>query len=50
MHNLASSCLDKTLALTGFRLTAIGQHHSGRHLTVLWLISDVNDAFPDCKQ
>lgn len=46
MHNFTAPCLDNALALTDLGLTAIGQHHSGRHLPVLCLILDTNDACP----
>lgn len=46
MHNFTPPCLDTTLSLTELGLTAIGQHHTGRHVTVLCLITDKNASCP----
>lgn len=50
MYNFTPPCLDTALALPELGLTAIGQHHAGRHLTVLCLITGHNDSCPDCRQ
>lgn len=50
MHNFTPPCLDTTLRLNELGLTAIGQHHTGRHLTVLCLITDDNSECRDCAQ
>ncbi|PCC49045.1 Transposase [Brevibacterium sandarakinum] len=49
MHNFTPPCLDTTLRLDELGLTAIGQHHTGRHLTVLCLITDGNADCPECQ-
>ncbi|AZL06216.1 MULTISPECIES: ISL3 family transposase [Brevibacterium] len=50
MHNFTPPCLDTTLSLTELGLTAIGQHHSKRHLTVLCLLADEHAECPGCAQ
>ena len=50
MHNFTPPCLDTTLRLDELGLTAIGQHHTGRHLTVLCLITDGNADCPEGQQ
>lgn len=50
MHNFTPPCLDTTLRLNELGLTATGQHHTGRHLTVLCLITDDNSECRDCAQ
>lgn len=50
MSNFIPPCLGITLALTDLGRTTNGQHHTGRHLTVLCLITDQDDSCPDCQQ
>ena len=50
MHNFTPPSLDTTLRLDELGLTAIGQHHTDRHLTMLCLITDANADCPECQQ
>ena len=50
MHNFTPPCLDSTLSLNDLGLTAIGQHHTKRHLTVLCLLADEHAECPGCAQ
>jgi predicted RNA-binding Zn-ribbon protein involved in translation (DUF1610 family) len=50
VYNFTPPCLDTTLSLPDLGLTAIGQHHTGRHLTVLCLITDNDRSCPVCGQ
>lgn len=50
MYDFTPPCLDTTLSLPELGLTAIGQHHTGRHLTVLCLITDNDRSCPVCRR
>lgn len=50
MQNSAPPYLDTTLFLTSLGLRASGEHHTGRHLTVLCTITDEDRSCRTCGQ